>query len=170
MFEHIEDLKNLEGKVSQMYVKNLEEILKNFGKKRKLKKRQCIDEIMNKLNSLLTSGDIEKFNEARKVILTEYAHFCEKKGFFFPTFESVVKVFNIPPAFQYISQLTDIQMLYLNSKNTIKFSLSHEQMNQIKQNNSSYHILTLLSEWRKGDNIINLPLVTLSNESNTVLK
>jgi len=30
-------------------------------------------------------------------------------------------------------------------------------------------VLILLSEWKKGDNIINLPLETLSNESHVVV-
>ncbi|OUM60543.1 hypothetical protein PIROE2DRAFT_13659 [Piromyces sp. E2] len=60
-------------------------------------------------------------------------------------------------------------IILVNAKNTIKFSLSTEQMNLLSKNNSSYHILTLLSAWKKGDSIINLPLETLSNESNVTI-
>ncbi|OUM70004.1 hypothetical protein PIROE2DRAFT_1946, partial [Piromyces sp. E2] len=50
-------------------------------------------------------------------------------------------------------------IILVNAKNTIKFSLSTEQMN----------LLVLLSAWKKGDSIINLPLETLSNESNVTI-
>jgi len=170
MEERLKDLKDLEDKISQLYIKNLDTILRHFGKKKGLKKKQlCIDEILKSLKELLDTNDLEKFDEARKVILIEFAHFCEKKGICHPTFESPNNVFNIPPAFKYIEKLTDIQMLYLSSKQNFKFTLSHEQLNSIRQNNSSYHVLTLLSEWKKGDAIGNLPLETLSNESNVTI-
>ncbi|ORY39223.1 hypothetical protein LY90DRAFT_510720 [Neocallimastix californiae] len=134
-----------------------------------LEKQQRIDEIINTLKDFIKLNENEKYQEARKVILNEYAHFCERKNIFFPTFERANKVFNIPPAYQFIAQLIEIQMINLSLKTSLKFSIQQEQMNLLRQNNSQYHILAFFSEWKKGDITINLPLETPSNESNITI-
>jgi len=65
----------LKVKVSQLYVKNLEQILKNLGKRKgQLKKQQCVEEIMDNLTNIIERNDMKKYEEVRKLILIEYAH------------------------------------------------------------------------------------------------
>jgi len=54
----------------------LDIILKHLNKKKsQLKKQQRIDEIINTLKDFIKLNENEKYQEARKVILNEYAHF-----------------------------------------------------------------------------------------------
>jgi len=145
-----EDLEYLSEKINQLITKNLDIILRHLNKKKsQLKKQQRIDEIINTLKDFIKLNENEKYQEARKVILNEYAHFCERKNIFFPTFERANKVFNIPPAYQFIAQLIEIQMINLSLKTSLKFSIQQEQMNLLRQNNSQYHILAFFFRMEK---------------------
>jgi len=77
-------MKNLEEKITQLYIRNLDTILRHFNKRKgQLKKKQCIDEIINSLKHLVNVNEKEKYQEARKVILNEYARFWYRLFYYY---------------------------------------------------------------------------------------
>ena len=47
-----------------------------MGKRKgQLKKQQCVDEIMYNLRIIIETNEMNKYEEVRKQILVEYAHF-----------------------------------------------------------------------------------------------